>query len=400
MDMDFRDVTFISLMIAPEHKQLKLKYKFEPSLADASNEVTSISVAHSGDQICAGTTSGKIHIFERRVDGSWARTLTWVANKEVLDARLRKSISGIVLDTDIFTIDRKCPLLISAGLREIRLWSISDRYKPSVTTNFHGTGLQFPPVSHRERYVGANEISLIQSSDSEFFGSVRACRDGLTFAYTEDRKAIIRRVDHIEPSLTVYTNDNVLTRVDFHPTRFDLILCGDDSGCCNLVDLRIQPSQTSPTIRMNGGKDIIGFKYVSDCRFSPDGSIFFTRYFGRVMLWDYRDPAQPLVQETVPPGVTENSNLSQDGKDFFRSAWISENEVTTGWFGGELFAFDTSGNSRDLLDSKGQKHGKRVKFSGKKQMQWAKDHCVHSVDVAPGGVRAAADSGNSSTWCD
>lgn len=373
--------------------RLERRYRFEPPETESPNVVTSISVARSGEQICAGTTTGKIHIFERRVDGSWSKTLTWVANREIVDARLRKSISGIVLDTDIFTIDRKCPLLISAGFREIRLWSISDRFNPVSKTPFHSHGLEFPRVSGRERFVGANEISLIQSNDSAFFSSVRACQDGLTFAYTEEKRVIIRRVDHIEPSLTVYTNDNLLTRVDFHPTRFDCILCGDDSGFCNMVDMRIQPIQTTPTLRTDGGRCISdGYRYVNDCRFSPDGSIFFTRHFGHVMLWDLRNPAAPLVQDAVPPGASDgNTHLSPDGTDFFRSTWIAENEVATGWFGGEIFAFDTSGHSRSLTGTKTPK-AKRLRFTGKKK-QWAKEHCVHSVDVAPGGKRAAASFG-------
>lgn len=380
-----------------EKKSWIRKYQYKQPENELLNPITSISVAKSGEMVCAGATSGHIYLFERRVDGTWDNTLTWLANKEIVDVRMRKSISGIVLDTDFFTIQRKCPLLISAGLREIRIWFISDRYEPSAPIDYNPTDLTFPPISkkNRERFVAANEITLIQSSDGSFFGSVRACQDGLTFGYTESTRVVIRRVDHVDPLLVVYTNDSTLTRVDFHPTQFDLIIAGDERGYCNVVDLRIQPTQSTPTCRADASRILADrYKHVADCRFSPDGSMFFTRHFGDLLIWDHRNTSVPLNRVSVPPGVTEQSNhLSSDGKNLFRSTWIDEKSVATGWFGGEMFAFNVDGASTHLFATKNsQKSGKKFLFNDKRR-QWAKDHCVRSIDMAPYGSRVAASNG-------
>ncbi|OHS99122.1 hypothetical protein TRFO_34524 [Tritrichomonas foetus] len=374
-------------------KKWERKFCFFQNDDTPTNQITSISVAKSGDQICAGTMSGQIYLFERRVDGSWDKTLTWIANKEIVDVRQQKAISGKVIDTDIFTIQRKCPLLISAGLREIRLWFISDRYEPVAPAGFVPKGIQFPPISSRERFVTANEISLIQSDSS--FGSVRACQDGLSFAYTENTNVVIRRADHIEPYLIVFKNDSTLTRVDFHPTQFDILLTGDELGFCNFIDLRVQPTQSSATLRANSSKVLMDrHAYCADCRFSPDGSKFFTRHFGDILIWDQRNLADPLTHVKIPPDSGDIGKIiSQDGKDFFRSTWIDNTAVATGWFGGEMYAISIKGKISKLFATKNsQKSGKKF-FSSEKKKQWAKDHCVSSVDIAPGGTRAAASNG-------
>lgn len=368
------------------------QFRFSPGKSTETNAITSISVAKSGHQVYAGTASGEIHLFERRVDGSWFHSLTWVAHHESVDVHLRQSIRGTIIDTDIFPIQRKCPLLITAGLREIRIWSISERLDPVCNFQFSGDKLEFPPVQERERHIGVNEISLIQTRDSSFFGSVRACQDGTTFAYTEDKGLFVRRVDNIEPCLEVYTSDHVLTRVDVHPNRYDLVLVGDENGCCNVLDLRIQTTQTTPTVRTNGRSRLADrFTYVADCRFSPDGSTFFTRFFGDLMLWDYRNPSAPLFHTSVPPDCPDTMHMSNDGRDFFRSTWISSTEVATGWIGGDIFGFNMDGVARHMLDGS-LKNPKKFVYHRNK-LETARRHCAHSIDVAPGGTIAAASNG-------
>ena len=370
------------------------KYSYFHGDQAPPNPITSVSVARSGSLVCAGTKSGEIYLFERRVDGSWDRTLSWVASREIVDVRQQKAISGKIIDTDIFTIQRMCPLLISAGQREIRLWFISDRYEPKAPSDFSPKGIQFPPILNRERFVTANELSLIRSDTS--FGSVRACLDGLSFAYTEATKVVMRRADHVQPYLIVFRNDSILTRVDFHPFKFDIMITGDELGFCSIVDLRVQPTQTSAALRANASTSLIErYAYIADCRFSPDGTKFFTRHFGDLLIWDQRNVSTPLSHVVIPPDENDNFKLlSMDGKDLFRSTWIDQDTVATGWFGGEMFTVSTNGSSVKLFATKNsQKSGKKFLFSEKRN-QWARDHCVTSVDFAPGGSRAAASNGS------
>ena len=65
---------------------------------DHSNPITSISMTSEGDQVYAGAKSGQIYLFERRVDGSWDNTLTWTANRSIVDAqRHKKSVKKLLI---------------------------------------------------------------------------------------------------------------------------------------------------------------------------------------------------------------------------------------------------------------------------------------------------------------
>lgn len=360
---------------------------------DHNNPITSISVNCAGNQVYAGTKSGQIYLFERRLDGSWDNTLIWTANRSIVDAMRHQKISEEVIDTDIFSNQKKSPLLITAGIREIRVWFISDRYETSTDQYFEPQGIEFPKETNRQRFVAANEISLFQTIYS--FSSVRACPDGLTLAYTEECEVNLRRIDKMESILTVYKNDSVLTRVDFEPNQYDVILTGDEKGFCSVVDLRIQPQTTVPTCRANCGSFLNDrYTYVNDCRFSPDGTKFFSRHFGNFFIWDVRNMSEPITSASFPQKGNDNIKLlSPNGKDYFKSTWVDGNHAATGWLGGEMYLIPVNGEVTKLYITKNS-HKKSKKFFGnEKKKNWKKYHSVMSIDVPLKGHRAAASNG-------
>lgn len=360
---------------------------------DHSNQITSISMTSEGDQVYAGSKSGRIYLFERRVDGSWDNTLTWTANRSIVDAMRHQKISEEVIDTDIFTIQKKSPLLITAGFREIRIWFISDRYETCAEKSFEPNGIEFPKETSRQRFVAANEISLFQTMYN--FSSVRACQDGLSFGYTEENEVSIRRIDRSESNLAVFKNDNPLTRVDFEPNHYDIILTGDENGNCSIVDLRIQPQTTVPTCRINCANFLKDrFYYVNDCRFSPDGTKFFSRHFGSFFIWDIKNLTEPVTKINFPLKGNDNINhLTTNGREYFRSTWVDEKHAATGWIGGEMLLVPVEGEATKVYVTKNS-HKKRKKFLfSDKKKSWKKYHSVMSVDIPPGGCRAAASNG-------
>jgi hypothetical protein len=117
------------------------------------------------------------------------------------------------------------------------------------------------------------------------------------------------------------------------------------------------------------------------------------RHFGDLMIWDWRNLEEPLIKVTIPPGEDSGSSLSQNGNDMFRSAWLDNRMVGTGWFGGELYVVDVSGGCEKLYATKNSQKSKRKFFLSDKKTQWMKDHGVHAVSRDPGGLRVAASNG-------
>lgn len=374
-------------------KQWTIQHSFLRNENDDNfNRLTSISVNNNGEQVYAGSKSGEVYLFERRIDGTWDNTMRWIANKEMVDVRQHKAVSGEIIDTDIFSDDRKSPLLITAGIREIRIWLISDSYEPHINLDFHPNGIQFPPKTDRKRYVSANNISLIRTDLS--FTSVRTCLDGMTFAYTEGCFANIRRIDHLDSPLTVFKNDCSLTRVDFHPKQYHLLLTGDEKGISNMIDLRIQPTQQKSQNMSLPKLSVDHFNYISDCRFSPDGSKYYARYFNDLLIWDIRNLTNPISTFLIPPyGLEHTSHLSENGREYFKSSWMNNTTIATGWLGNEMFFIDISGPYHQMYaNKKPQKSGHSIlKFQKKKK--WQKRHIVSAIDIPHSGHRAAATNG-------
>ena len=256
-------------------KKWDLKLHYEDP--DERSYFTSACFSPTSDLLIGGLSNGNLVFFERCVDGRWTniRSSTVCANSKKLDLAKQCFADQAVVDSDFVPVQRKCPMLITAGSMELKLWFISDHLEPTAPPNFVPNGLEFPPVEHTKRALTANHVTSIEAEYGYRFNSVRCCPDGMNFAYTQHKSVYVRRIDRIEPCLKVFNAIAEPTKIDYSPIENEILLVGDAHGNGNIVDMRVQPTQNIPNFKANAAQILSKrFKYVIDCGFSNDGTKF------------------------------------------------------------------------------------------------------------------------------
>lgn len=328
-------------------KKWDFKYHYEDQ--NEKSSITSLTYSPISDLIVAGTSTGDLLFFEVGVDGNWMniKSSTIKGVDEKFDFYAQTFANMSIIDCDFVPIQRKCPMLLTAAQKEIKLWFISDHLEPVAPPNFAPKGLEFPAVYQSERLLTPNQITSINSQYSSNFSSLCCCPDGMTFGYCENQTVFVRRVDRIDPSLSVYISDTTLTKIDFHPNEYEIFLVGDENGKASIVDMRVQPTQKTPTLSAKSGL-LLGknsYLYINDCKFSADGTKFFTRHYSDLIFWDSRKTGSCLKKVHIQHELeTDNCHITENGRDIFSSVWIDPNTVATGSFGAALFLINLDGN--------------------------------------------------------
>ena len=349
------------------------------------NPITSVSVSALGDVVVAGSLMGQVFVFEKRISaGCWDHVYTWGANVKTIDVKLQKEVNPIVIDTELFPSKRKNPLLLTAGQQDIHIWFLSDKYEPIMPKNFVPNGVSFPVSERRERFIKENDVLRIRAGEGNSITSVRACTDGLSFAFSEEKMVKIGRMDHLEHFSTIFSGEQNITRVDFNPTSYDILLAADEKGICNVIDSRIAPKATTPSMKAFCTNNLLGkMNFISECRFSSNGQTFFTRHPGDIIFWDMRNIKEPL---SVISLVTDAQRNYLDGREQWRCTWYDENIVVTGSLGGEIKLVSSS----QVLDT-AQTSSRGAFFWLKDKKHWEKKHSVYSVDISPSKVAAVSN---------
>ncbi|KAH0791507.1 Protein phosphatase PP2A regulatory subunit B [Histomonas meleagridis] len=333
-------------------------------------------------------------LFEKSSNGEWNKTLQWIGSNDEVDPALQKQINGCILDTDFFQYQGK-PILACCSSRKIGIWLISEQPKPILNSPYNPNGLEFPSFSIPEKCVlTAKEVEHFQPISDSYFNSICICRDNLTLCYSEGNDVFIRRIDNFDPHLNVYTNDSLITRVDFHPTQYDLLLSGDESGFCNIIDLRIQPKQNKPNFRADVTKNIGNdLTFINECKFSPDGTYFFTRSFFDLLFWDVRNTSEPFSHIPISSSKGFKMNkINKSGKEFFRSSWINDESIGTGFYNGKLYIAKKTGEVEKF--KVGKESRKNIFRSPAKESVDKKGKCVSAIDIVPGTKTLAVACGN------
>lgn len=369
-----------------------LKHIYKAS--DVPMVFSSLAFSPNNQILAAGTTTGTVRLFERRSDGAWGHVAVFPGTS--WEAIHRPDIDLTITDMEFVPVHRKSEVLITAISEEICVWFVSSRPGLVAPPGFSPHGLEFPTVSRSgERIIEANEATLIQPPSGSVFHSVKANPDGMTFGYTLDKSLIVKRVDRIEPSLTVYESQERLTRLDFHPRESDVVLVGDEIGRAGFIDMRVKPTTDTPN-RQWDSQGILGpkFTYISDLKISPDGQKFFTRHYSDLIFWDIRSNRKPVKRvEIIHESEDSSRLLSADGRDIFRTVWLDNESVATGSFWGTMFTINTEGKMipRYVTETAQKEKGRWnwIGFRDKKQ-KFAKEHCVHVIERSRDGSMIAA----------
>ncbi|EAY13040.1 hypothetical protein TVAG_212220 [Trichomonas vaginalis G3] len=350
------------------------------------NWITSTSVSISGNIICAGSMSGQVFVFEKRITGGcWDHVYTWGANTKTIDVKMQKEVNPIIIDTELFPSQRKSPLLLTSGQQDIHIWFISDKVEPAIPKDFVAQGITFPTITKRERFITTNEVCRLQAREGNTISASRACNDGISFAYAENKDVIIGRLDSLNRNATIFTNENQLTRIDFNPKSCDILLAGDVKGNVNIIDSRVAPKLTTPTSRASCIKPLAGHhSAITECKYSPDGVNLFSRHPSDIIFWDSRNMKEPV---SVISLATESQRNHMQGNEPFRCGWFDEKTVATGKLGGEL-SLVTSAGVIDTVQT-GQRRG--AFFFLKDKKRWDHEHAVAAVDCLNGSVAAVAN---------
>lgn len=351
-----------------------------------SNWISSVSVSISGNIICAGSSSGQVFVFEKRISGGcWDHVYTWGANTKTIDVKMQKEVNPIIVDAELFQTQRKSPLLLTSGQQDIHIWFISDKVEPAIPKDFVPQGITFPQITKRERFITTNEVKRIQAREGNTISAARACNDGISFAYAENKDITIGRLDSLNRSTNIYTNEHQLTRIDFNPKSCDILLAGDVKGNINIIDSRVAPKLTAPTSRASCIKPLAGNHFaISECKYSPDGVNLFTRHPGDIMFWDSRNLKDPVK---IIPLVTDHQRSHLNGTEVWRCGWFDENIVACGKLGGELSLVTQSG----IVDTV-QTGSRRGAFHFlKDRKKWDHERAVAAVDCLNGSVAAVSN---------
>lgn len=363
---------------------------------DHNSTVTAMAISNNSKFLLAGTASGEVKLYDISNHGKIKESCTWNAAKEPADLISCFGVSPAVISIDFFPINRKCPFLMTATSREIHLWFISDFLEPSAPAGYVSDGLSFPPVERTTRKVFPNEVGMIPCSERGLFSDASSCLDGINFGYTENNSLIIRRIERLDPPLPVFTSESKLTRLDFHPKDFEIVLIGEECGQADIVDLRIQPHQTVPTKRASLIKHIGNrFPYITDCKFSPDGNRFFARTYNDLLIWDLRSTGVP-VRKFQFSHENDEIGASSDGKEIFQSSWVEGSSIATGSILSQMYVIGNDFSANKMYITENQQKESFGLFSTKdKKIKLAKDHIVSSITTSLNGKDIAISCGSS-----
>lgn len=361
---------------------------------DGAPDINSLSFSYDSTQVIGGTTTGEILLFEMAPDGKWSLATSWQAVKETIDPRSNELVDASIVDTDFFPIERKCPMCVTAGKREMRLWFVSDYTRPKPDPEFKPKGFSFPKIAGYDRIIQPNEVAFFASNGQYKFTSVRANPDGLSFGYTEGSKIYIRKVDRIDPAFEVFSSDAELTKLDYNPTNTNLILAADETGRAGIIDLRIQPHQNKP-VKSARAYDLIGQKpvYISDCKYSSNGTDFYTRQYTDLIFWDSRNTAKCVKRaQLIHEAEIPSEPYCPNGKKKFDSCWLDSKVVSTGSYNGLVYNIGENGNaSKTYVTTTASKEGKSIFKS--KVRQIAAKRCVGAISINQKKNKVVASNG-------
>ena len=354
---------------------------------EIQNPITSVSISAAGDIVVAGSQSGQVFVFEKRVNsGFWDHVYTWSANVKTIDVKLQKEVTPTVIDTELFQTKRKNPLLLTAGQQDIHIWFLSDKYEPIMPNDFSPNGISFPVSNQRERFITENEVIRVRAHEDNSITSVRACADGLSFAFSENKMVKVGRLDNLSHILTIYDGEQALTRVDFHPKSCDILLAADEKGNCNYIDSRIAPKLNQPALKALSQNHLLGKPtYISECKFSPEGNMFFSRHPGDIIFWDQRNLQKPI---SVIPLVTDTQRSYIEEKEHWRCSWYDNTVVACGSLGGDMKLVSTSG----VIDScQASSRGRPFFFMKESKKTWERRHSVNAIATVNHSVAAVCN---------
>lgn len=379
-------------------KKWELKYHFQDTKENSI--ISSISYSQTNDLIVAGTSKGDLLFFERCVDGTWSNieSSTIKGTDQKFDFFSQCFADPTIIDLDFVPIQRKCPMLLTASEKQIKLWFISNHLEPIAPPDFTPKGLQFPTVFQSERLLTPNQVTSFESDYGESFNSLRCCPDGINFAYCQDKTISVRYVDRIDPALTVFLSTTKLTKIDYSPKEYEILLAGDYVGRANIIDMRSQPVLKTPSLCATSAS-IIGpkrFYYVNDCGFSPDGTKFFTRHYSDLLFWDLRHTVSCVNRVKLKHESESNdATISKDGRDIFRSVWVDPQTVATGSFGSALFMVKTDGKILTKYNNPKEQKESKILLTQKSRMSFAKEHQVSAIAINQGLNRIIASNSGS-----
>lgn len=325
---------------------------------------SSVSLSYDGSLLSAGTSTGQVLIFQRIDDDlSWENIAKFDANTEYIDARAQKEINPTVLSSDFFQNNVKPPLFITAGQKDIRIWNFYTKTQKIYETRPDSF---LPTVKNGPRSFSASEVLHFMASEGKLFTSVKTSQDGITFGFTEGSGVVLSRLDRVNFRMNVFSHESDLNRIDFSPNSSEVIVVGTSNGLGLIVDLRESPKPGIAAMKAQyNSTDVTQCVY--DCRFSPDGKTFYTRYPNEMVLWDTRNTSKPLKASNI-----FKVDCKLNGVPRWHSCWIDDKSVATGGLGGVLHIISSYDKEKKLKT--------KSKFIFYKKSDFDKDNAIITVD--------------------
>lgn len=244
------------------------------------------------------------------------------------------------------------PNFITCNSHDAKLWRIMTNSKVSWTPKSGNTIDEFilPKVNKVDTKISFEYIKKFNDLHSEYLIDIQCLSDQHSFLMVDVCGVSLwdfeRDIPNV-PLISISQSDADITASATHSTSPFAFLIADDDGNCEILDMRQQAENLTPSIKVNvsnflNHKGYDGVQSVSSVVFAPDGNSFFARTFGEIQQWDLRNTSKPAAALDVQWFPKQADFLSNEGnmRDQFRTTVTHDGKVLTGQYMTNFVAWD------------------------------------------------------------
>lgn len=248
------------------------------------------------------------------------------------------------------------PNFITCNSHDAKLWRILTNSKISWTPKSGNTIDEFilPKVNKVDTKISFEYIKSFKDIHSEYLIDLQCLSDQHSFLMVDVCGVSLWDFERDIPNVTLVStsqNDGDITTSATHSSSPFAFLIADEDGNCEILDMRQQAENLTPSIKVNVSnslrhRDYDGIQSVSSVVFAPDGNSFFARTFSEIQQWDLRNTNKPISSLEVQWFPKQADYLANEGntRDQFRTTVTPDGIVLTGQYMANFLAWNPQQN--------------------------------------------------------
>ncbi|OHT08751.1 protein phosphatase PP2A regulatory subunit B [Tritrichomonas foetus] len=201
----------------------------------------------------------------------------------------------------------------------------------------------FPVPTRTTEKITAEKIDTFIDPYTENMVKLLCLSDQSSFIQVESESAKLWNIDYHRPKPFILFDhyQNEITSAGLDPSQPNVFAFADDSGDVKLFDMGSNTIINSFSTPQFGDPQYSDLS-VTSVKFKPSGTLFATRTFTHLQVWDTRNNAKPLAVQEVQ-NYPERGNYVRVGDyshDSFGSLFLSTDEIYSGTFGHVFVSWD------------------------------------------------------------